>query len=114
MQVRTLFLAAALSLAPGLLHGQFDFNLAGRAVQVHGFVSQGFAYSDYNNFLTMKTSQGSFAMTDGGVNVSMQLTDKFRVSAQVYDRNIGQLGQWHPQLDYAFADYRLEDWLAFV
>ena len=51
--------------------------------QVHSFASQGFAYSNDNNYLTMDTSKGSFAMTDGGVNISTQVTDKFRVGAQV-------------------------------
>jgi hypothetical protein len=82
-----------------------------RTVQVHGFGSQGFVYTDQNNWLTMNTSHGSGAMTDMGLNVSSQLTDKFRVGAQVYDRNLGQLGQWHPSLDWAVADFRFTNWL---
>jgi len=95
---------------PGLLHAQFDFTIGGRDVQIHSFVSQGFGYSNDNNYLTMNTSQGSFAMTDGGVNASVRITDKFRVGAQVYDRNVGDLGKWHPQLDWATADYKFKDW----
>jgi len=103
-----LLFAAALG-AP-LVNAQFDFSVDDKSVQVHSFFSQGFAYSDDNNFLTMKTSQGSFALTDMGVNASVQLTDKFRVGAQAYDRNIGSLGDWHPILDWAVADYRFKDW----
>jgi hypothetical protein len=110
MQVKTVVLAAALSAVPGLLHAQFDFKLAGKDFQVHSFASQGFGYSNDNNYLTMKTSQGSFAMTDGGVNMSTQITDKFRVGAQVYDRNVGNLGKWKPQLDWAVADYKFKSW----
>jgi hypothetical protein len=110
MYVKTMVLAAAFSVAPGLLYAQFDFKVEERDVQVHSFASQGFAYSNDNNYLTMNTSQGSFAMTDGGVNVSTQLTDKFRVGGQVYIRDFGRLGQWHPQLDWAYADYRFKDW----
>jgi len=29
----------------------------------------------------------------------------------VYDRNLGNLGDWHPSLDWAFADYRFTSWL---
>ncbi len=87
-----------------------EFKVANRRVQVHGFFSQGFVYTDRNNWLTMNTSQGSGAMTDMGLNMSSQLTDKFRVGAQVYDRNLGQLGQWHPSLDWAAADYRFASW----
>ena len=44
----------------------------------------------------MHTSDGSFSMTDFGANISTQLTDKFRVGAQFYDRNVGKLGNWRP------------------
>ncbi len=87
-----------------------SFKVAGKAVQVHGFVSQGFAYSDNNNYLTMKTSKGSFDFFDAGITVSTQLTDKFHIGAQVYMRDVGNLGQWHPQLDWATADYRFKQW----
>lgn len=99
-----------MSVAPGLLHAQFDFKLADRTVQVHSFASQGFAYSNDNNYLTMQTSQGSFAMTDGGVNMSTQITDKFRVGAQAYDRNIGVMGKGRVTLDWALGDYRFKSW----
>jgi hypothetical protein len=111
MQAKTLALAAVLSVAPGLLYAQFDFTLAGRNVQIHSFASQGFGYSDNNNYLTMKTSQGSFAMTDGGANISTQITDHLRIGAQIYLRNVGELGNWHPVLDWGFADYKFKDWL---
>ncbi len=110
MQVKTIALAAALSVVPGLVQAQFDFKLAGRDVQIHSFASQGFGYSNENNYLTMKTSKGSFAMTDGGVNISTQLTDRLRIGAQIYLRNVGKLGDWHPVLDWAFADYKFKDW----
>jgi hypothetical protein len=110
MQMRTIALAGVLSMAPGLVYAQFDFHLAGRDVQVHSFASQGFAYSNDNNYLTMKTSQGSSALTDFGFNVSTQLTDNLRVGAQLYDRNVGQLGNWRPDLDWALVDYRFKDW----
>jgi hypothetical protein len=110
MSAKTIALAAVLSVSPGLLHAQFEFKLAGRNVQVHSFASQGFAYSNDNNFLTMKTSQGSFSLTDFGLNVSTPITDKFRVGAQFYDRNVGSLGNFRPEVDWAMADYRFKDW----
>jgi hypothetical protein len=87
-----------------------EFKFFDRTVQVHGFVSQGFVYTRGNNWLTMNTTDGSAAFTDFGLNMSTQLTDKFRVGAQIYDRNLGQLGQYHPSLDWAFADYRFKSW----
>jgi len=87
-----------------------DFKLLGREVEVHGFASQGFVYTNTNNWLTMNSSQGSAAFTDFGVNVSTSVTDKLRVGAQLYDRNLGQLGQYHPSLDWAVVDYRFKSW----
>jgi hypothetical protein len=96
----------ALSVVPAALNAQVDFKIADKDVQVHSFVTQGFAYSNDNNYLTMKTSNGTFAMTDGGVNISTSLTDKLRVGAQMYIYNVGELGKWQPQLDWAFLDYK--------
>jgi hypothetical protein len=84
--------------------------LAGRRVQFHGFFSQGFFYSAQNNYLTMKTSAGSFSFTDGGLNVSTNISEKFRVGAQAYIYNAGKLGNGHVQLDWALADYKFKDW----
>src|ERR1051326_4981395 len=97
-------------LCVGETAGAQEFKLWNRNVQVHGFASQGFVYTSNNNWLTMNTTDGSGAMTDMGLNVSSQLTDRLRVGAQIYDRNLGQLGQWHPSLDWAVADYRFTNW----
>jgi hypothetical protein len=109
MRRRVVRWAVACLCAAEMVHAQ-DFKVGHHTVQVHGFASQGLVYTDQNNWLTMNTSQGSGAITDMGLNMSSQLTDKFRVGAQVYDRNLGQLGQWHPSLDWATADYRFANW----
>ncbi len=88
-----------------------DFKLWNRTVQVHGFASQGFVYSSGNNWLTMNSTSGSAGFTDFGINMSSPLTDKLRVGAQLYDRNLGQLGQYHPSLDWGGVDYRFKNWL---
>lgn len=90
-----------------------EFKLFDRTVQVHGFASQGFVYTNDNNWLTMNTSRGSGAFTDFGLNMSTRVVERLRVGAQVYDRNLGQLGQYHPSLDWAVADYRFQSWLGF-
>jgi hypothetical protein len=97
-------------LSAGSITKAQEFKLLNRTVQVHGFVSQGFVYTNDNNWLTMDTSDGSGAYTDFGINMSSQITDKLRVGAQGYDRNLGQLGQYHPSLDWAFVDYRFRSW----
>jgi len=108
--IKTTVLAGLLFAAPAVMHAQFDFKVDGLPVQVHSFLSQGFAYSNDNNYLTMKTSAGSFDFSDLGVNASTNLTDKFRVGAQFYTRNVGHLGEWTPTLDWAMADYKFKDW----
>jgi hypothetical protein len=109
---RKLVLTVTLCLTPLLLHAQ-DFKILSRDVQVHGFASQGFVYTNENNWLTMQTSvgSGSAQFTDFGVNGSMQLTDNLHIGAQMYDRNLGNLGKWHPSLDWAFASYKFKPWL---
>jgi len=91
-----------------------EFKLFDRSVQVHGFVSQGYVKTDTNNWLTMQTSgDGSAGFTEMGLNLSTQITDNLRVGAQFYDRNLGQLGQYHPSLDFAMADLKYKPWLNF-
>jgi hypothetical protein len=105
-----IFCAIALS-SSGLLEAQFNqFNINGQTIQVHGFASQGYALSNQNNYLTMDTSKGSFAFTDGGLNISTNIGDKIHVGAQGYIRDIGQLGGGRFTLDWAFVDYRFKDW----
>jgi hypothetical protein len=88
-----------------------DFRLFDRTIQVHGFFSQGYVYTVGNNWLTMTTNdEGSSGFTDMALNMSTAVTDRFRVGAQVYDYNLGQLGQYHPSLDWAVADYRFKSW----
>jgi hypothetical protein len=87
-----------------------EFKLFDREVQIHGFASQGFVYTNDNNWLTMNSSQGSGAFTDFGINASTNVTDRLRIGAQLYDRNLGQLGQYHPSLDWAVVDYRFKSW----
>lgn len=99
---------AALTLSM-VLHAQ-DFKFLNRTVQVHGFASQGYAYSNENNFLTMNTSHGSPAYTEGALNLSMAITDKFRVGGQGYSRKIGSLDDFRPSLDWAYGDYKFAPW----
>ena len=88
-----------------------DFKVLDRTIQVHGFFSQGYVYTVGNNWLTMTTNNyGSAGFTEMGLNMSTAVTDKFRISAQVYNRNLGQLGQYHPSLDFGVIDYRFKPW----
>ena len=65
---------AALGAAAVSLEAQVDFKIAGREVQVHSFASQGFSYSNDNNYLSIKTSEGNFAFTDFGASVRLYVS----------------------------------------
>jgi hypothetical protein len=69
--------------------------------------------SDGNNFLTAQTGTGTFKDVEGALNIATNLTDNLHIGAQVYARDIGRLGAGKPQLDWAYADYRIKDWLGF-
>jgi hypothetical protein len=106
--LRAAVLGVAITLASEPVFAQ-SFNVGDKEVQVHGSIQQGFIVGTGNNFLTMKTNDGSVEMTDGAFNLSTQVTRKLRVGGQLYSRNIGDLGQGQLQLDWGFADYKFHD-----
>ena len=112
MRRRTVLLLSICLCAAGLSVCAQEFRVFDHPVQIHGFASQGFVHTNNNNWLTMNTSNvGSGEFTDFGANASVQVTDKFRIGAQFYDRNIGEIGKWRPAVDWAYGDYRFKNWL---
>jgi len=95
------------------LHAQ-EIKIGTVPLQFHGFGTQGYIVTNDNNWLTMNTSgDGSGAFTDAGLNLSAQVRPNLRFAAQVYDRKLGKLGDWHPLLDWAIVDLRMKPWLGF-
>jgi hypothetical protein len=88
----------------GTLYAQ---DLAG--IVVHGFVSQGFLFSSNNNYLSMKSSDGSPQWTDGAVNISDSLGDNLHVGMQLHMYQLGEFGGSNIQVDWASGDYRVND-----
>lgn len=81
-------------------------------VQIHGFVSQGYIKTTANNYLAETSrKQGSFDFTEVGVNITKPLGDRLRVAMQIFAHDLGPLGNYAPQLDWYFLDYRFADWL---
>lgn len=111
MKIRMSGLLLAVAVLFTAAPARAQFEVGGKKIQIHGFFSQGLVLTDKNNFLTMKSSDGSAAFTDGGMNISTKLTNKFRVGAQAYARNIGELSNGRVELDWAYGDYRFNDWL---
>jgi hypothetical protein len=82
------------------------------ALQIHGFVSQGYIKTTKNNYLgPSERSQGSFDFTEVGINFTKPLGDKLRLGMQVFAHDLGPLGNYAPQLDWYYVDYRFFDWL---
>jgi hypothetical protein len=82
------------------------------APQVHGFVSQGYIKTSKNNYLAASArSQGSFEFSEVGLNVTSQISRELRVGMQIFAHDLGPLGNYAPQLDWYYLDYRFFDWL---
>jgi len=78
--------------------------------EIHGFVSQGFLITTQNNYLA-DSEDGSFEFTEVGLNFTKQLGNHFRVGMQLFMRDLGPIGNYKPQFDWFYLDYRFFDWL---
>jgi hypothetical protein len=74
--------------------------------QLHGFLSQGFNYTDDNNVFGT-SSDGSFDFTELGINGSVKLTPNLLISAQGLYRSTGGSDTQGARLDFAQVDYSL-------
>lgn len=80
--------------------------------QIHGFVSQGYIKTTSNNYLAETArDQGSVDFTEVGLNFTHQLSGPLRVGVQIFAHDLGPLGNYAPQLDWYYLDYRFFDWL---
>ncbi|MBF0225888.1 MAG: hypothetical protein HQK76_10575 [Desulfobacterales bacterium] len=86
-----------------------EFDEMGK-VDIHGFISQGYMKSNENNFLG-KTEDGSFQFNEVGINFATDITYQLRLGLQIFSRDLGSLGNDELTIDWAFADYRWEDFL---
>jgi len=78
----------------------------------HGFLSQGFTYTDENNFLG-SSSDGSFKFNEAGLNASWRANNQLQFSAQALYKQIGNAEPKGIQLDHAIADWRVIDTFDF-
>ena len=103
----------AISMALAMPVRAYELTLGSKAVDFHGFLSQGYLKSSEgcNFYAESGDSDGSFEFTEYGVNAGMDATDRIRIGMQVYGRNLGDMGDYEPTLDWAFVDYRFQDWI---
>lgn len=99
------WLAAALLSASGIAVSAQS--LADLNVEMHGYATQGFAYTTQNNWNTASTSSGSPAWMDTVLNVTAQPDPKLRIAAQGRYFLLGQYGN-NITLDWATGDYKAD------
>ena len=80
-------------------------------VDVHGFISHGFLYSDEYNYLAHNSIDGTFEFNEVGINFGKKLSDHLRVGLQLFSRDLGDISNNKVTLDWAYGDYRWRDWL---
>ena len=95
--------ALALSASPAFAQSLDDLN-----IQIHGYATQGFLYSNQNNVLTTRSSNGSPSWNEEVVNLGAQPIPKLRVGVQVRYFLLGNYGNSFT-LDWAQADYKVDD-----
>jgi hypothetical protein len=77
----------------------------------HGFVSQGFLVTSEYNYLANNTKDGSFQFTEAGLNASINLYPRLRITAQGFLYDMGEAGKYQPFLDYASVEYTFNDYV---
>ena len=79
-------------------------------VELHGFVSEGGFISTDNEYIG-RSSRGSVELFEAGINFSTEITDDLHAGLQLFSRNVGDLDDLSPRVDWAFLDYRWRSWL---
>jgi hypothetical protein len=105
---RVLLGAATLAWAPMVASAQ---SAGDQNLQIHGFATQAFVYSNNNNYLGMDTSSGSTAWTEAAINVNDQVTSKLRAGVQLHYTRLGIFGGDGISVDWALGDYKINRWV---
>lgn len=82
-------------------------------VDIHGFITQGYLVTDENNFLADTEGNGSFQYSEAGVNFASDVSERLRLGVQFIARDLGKMGNKEVSIDWAVADYSVNDWLNF-
>lgn len=80
-------------------------------IEIHGFASQGFMLTTGNDYIAGDTTNGSFRMSEVGLNVTKEVADKLRIGVQAFAQNFPPGGTFNLRADWFYVDYRGRDWL---
>ena len=86
--------------------GAMAYDLGG--LSIHGFVSQGYLKSNDNNYLA-QTEDGTFEFNESAINFSISPLDNLRIGLQLMSRDMGSARNNDIYLDWAYADYQVND-----
>lgn len=115
MSTRRRFVLAT-TLVLGFAHGasavEWEF-WKGHPLEIHGLASQGFVYTTRDNWLTFHSSAGDLDFNEFIVNGRLKLSDNWQIGAQVISRDFGYMVNQRVELDWAFLEYDMRDWLGF-
>lgn len=100
-----ILLSVCTLLFTGTARAEFD----PEGLKIHGFITQGFFYTDHNNVYGESSDQGSFDFRELAVNTSYRFTPRLRGAVQLMSRRAGEVDDGTPQVDYALLDYRFSD-----
>jgi hypothetical protein len=81
-----------------------------RPTEIHGFASQGFMATTGNDYLVADSTNGSFQLSEVGVNLTKEISDKWRFGAQAFAQHFGLGGNFNLRADWFYLDYRWKDW----
>jgi len=108
MNIKHSYLALLVACAlifTGLARAEFD----PEAMKMHGFITQGYFYTDHNNVYGESSDYGSLDFRELAVNASYRFTPRLRGAVQLMSRRAGEVDDGAPQIDYALLDYRFSD-----
>ena len=102
----------ALVLGSKTVAAESDAPLGVPVPDVHAFVSQGFILTSGNNYI-VRSKDGSFELSEVGINFTETVTDKLRLGLQLFAHKPATGGSYNAKFDWFYLDYRWTDWLGF-
>lgn len=76
--------------------------------EVNGFFTQGYFYSDVNNF-NGQSDSGSFDFREAAINSAWRPHQDVLLAAQLMSRKAGDVDDGEPRVDYLLLDYRFTE-----
>lgn len=79
-------------------------------IHIHGFISQGYLRSDKCSYLA-DSEDGTFEFNEMGINFVTMVNKNLRIGTQFFARDLGKYGNDEIELDWGYADYRVNNFI---